>query len=158
MTDNRFAEGMKVRRAVLGDAHVDRAQANSTELDRDFQAQITRSAWGEVWTRPGLDLRTRHLLTLSTLATLGHQEELAMHLRATVNTGVTPSDVKEVLMHLAVYAGVPVANAAFRTAKEVLGNPWSDAFNVDGDADADADDPEAPSTNPSLAPFSPSEP
>lgn len=120
MSDKRWDEGMVVRREVLGNEHVDRAQAQATDFDRDFQQYITRSAWGEVWTRPGLDRRTRHLLTLSTLAALGHQEELAMHLRATRNTGVTPDEVKETLLQLAVYAGVPAANAAFRTAKRVL--------------------------------------
>lgn len=155
MSDDRFDQGMKVRRAVLGDVHVDRAQANATAFDRDFQTQITRSAWGEVWTRPGLDRRTRHLLTISTLAALGHQEELAMHLRATRNTGVTSHEVKEVLMHLGVYAGVPAANAAFRTAKEVFFGHGDG--NLDGNLDADAEDEaEAPSTNPSLSPFVPS--
>lgn len=120
MSDERWEQGMAVRREVLGDVHVDRAQANATEFDEDFQRYITRSAWGEVWTRPGLDRKTRHLLTLSTLAALGHQEELAMHLRATRNTGVSPQEVKETFLQLAVYAGVPAANAAFRTAKEVL--------------------------------------
>lgn len=126
MSEERFCEGMKVRREVLGEQYVDRAVAASTDFDREFQSQITRSAWGEVWTRPGLDRRTRHLLTISTLAALGHQEELALHLRAIDNTGVSKADVKEVLMHLAVYAGVPAANAAFRTAKKVLFNDDAD--------------------------------
>ena len=111
---------MKVRREVLGDAHVDRASAQTTEFDADFQSYIARCAWGEIWTRPGLDRRTRHLLTITTLAVLGRQEELAMHLKATSNTGVTPDQVKEALLQVAVYAGVPAANAAFQTAKRVL--------------------------------------
>jgi 3-oxoadipate enol-lactonase/4-carboxymuconolactone decarboxylase len=115
-----FAAGMNVRRQVLGDAHVARASAHATDFDRDFQAFITRNAWGAVWARPGLDRRTRSLLTLSILAALGREEELKLHLRATKNTGATPADVAEALMHVAVYAGVPAANSAFRTAKEIF--------------------------------------
>ena len=117
---DRFAAGMRVRRAVLGDAHVEAASRAATELDRDFQEYVTRAAWGEVWARPGLPRHSRHLLTIGLLAALGHQEELAMHLRATSNTGVTLEQVREVLLQVAVYAGVPAANAAFRTAKSVL--------------------------------------
>ncbi len=112
---------MQVRRAVLGDAHVARAEAAKTPLDSDFQAFITRTAWGSVWTRPGLDRRTRSLLTIAMMASLGHEEELKLHLRATRNTGASPADVAEVLMQVAVYVGVPAANAAFRHAKEILG-------------------------------------
>jgi 3-oxoadipate enol-lactonase/4-carboxymuconolactone decarboxylase len=115
-----FEAGMNVRRQVLGEAHVARASANATDFDRDFQAFITRTAWGGVWARPGLDRRTRSLLTLSILAALGREEELKLHLRATKNTGATPADVAEALMHVAVYAGVPAANSAFRTAKEIF--------------------------------------
>ena len=116
-----FEAGMAVRRQVLGEAHVARATANITDLDRDFQAFITRTAWGSVWTRPGLDRRTRSLLTIAMMAALGHEEELKLHLRASKNTGATPADVAEALMQVAVYAGVPAANAAFRAAKEILG-------------------------------------
>jgi 4-carboxymuconolactone decarboxylase len=115
-----FTDGMKIRMQVLGAAHVARASQNITDLDRDFQAFITRTAWGGVWTRPGLALRTRSLLTIAMMASLGHEEELKLHLRATVNTEATPADVAEVLMQVAVYAGVPAANTAFRIAKEVF--------------------------------------
>lgn len=112
--------GMAVRRRVLGDAHVDRATAAATDLDRDFQAFITRTAWGGVWTRPGLDLRTRSLLVITMLASLGHHEELRLHVRATRNTGATPEDILEVMMHVAAYAGIPAANSAMRIAKQAL--------------------------------------
>jgi 4-carboxymuconolactone decarboxylase len=119
MDENKFEHGMKVRRAVLGDAHVDRAEANKTTFDADFQRFITESAWGSVWTRPGLDLRTRHLITLAMLAALGKENELAMHIRSTQNTGVTQEELKEVFMQVAIYAGVPSANTAFSVAKRV---------------------------------------
>jgi 4-carboxymuconolactone decarboxylase len=121
LADDRFAAGRKARRSVLGDAHVDRAEAATTEFDADFQRYITESAWGSVWARDGLDRRTRSLLTLVILASLGHHEELAMHLRATRNTGATPEDIKEAMLHVAVYAGVPAANTAIKIAKQVLG-------------------------------------
>jgi len=114
-----FERGMRTRREVLGDAHVDRAEATKTPFDADFQAFITRYAWGEVWGRGTLDRRERHLVTLALMAALGHEHEFAMHLRATRNTGVTPDEVREVLHQVAVYAGVPAANTAFRIAKEV---------------------------------------
>jgi 4-carboxymuconolactone decarboxylase len=116
---DRYARGMKIRRQVLGDAHVDRALANATPFDREFQRYITETAWGDVWSRPGLDHRTRHLVTLAVLAALGREAELEMHIRATRNTGVTPDELKEVLLHVAVYAGVPAANSAFAAAKRV---------------------------------------
>jgi 3-oxoadipate enol-lactonase/4-carboxymuconolactone decarboxylase len=116
-TDSQ-AGGMAVRRAVLGDAHVDRATARMTDLDRDFQSFITRYAWGEVWGRAGLDRRTRSMLTIALLAGLGHHDEVKMHVKATRNTGVTPEEVAEVLLQVAIYGGVPAANAAFRLAKE----------------------------------------
>jgi 4-carboxymuconolactone decarboxylase len=119
MPDDRFAAGMHVRRSVLGDAHVDRAEAAKTAFDDDFQRFITEGAWGSVWSRPGLDKRTRSLLVVALLAALGHEEELAMHVRATRNTGATVEDVKEVLLMVAVYAGVPAANAAIKIAKRV---------------------------------------
>jgi 4-carboxymuconolactone decarboxylase len=119
--DQRYQDGMRVRREVLGDAHVDRAEARTTGLDADFQRFITETAWGGVWARDGLDRRQRSLLTIGLLAGLGHHKELAMHLRATRNTGVTQDEVKEVLLQVAVYAGVPAANAAFDVAREVFG-------------------------------------
>jgi len=119
MDDKTFEQGMKVRRAVLGDAHVDRAEADNTPFDVDFQRYITEAAWGSVWTRPGLDRRTRHLITLAMVAALGREHELALHVRATQNTGVTVDELKEVFMQVAVYAGVPAANTAFSVAKRV---------------------------------------
>jgi 4-carboxymuconolactone decarboxylase len=120
LSDDRFEDGMKIRRAVLGDAHVDRAEARKTPFDEDFQRYITENAWGSVWTRPGLDRRTRSLLTLSLLAAQGHWEEFAMHLRATSNTGASADDVREMLFHVAVYAGVPAANRGFAVAKQTF--------------------------------------
>ena len=115
-----LAAGMAVRRRVLGDAHVDRAMGKATEFDRDFQAFITRTAWGGVWTRPGLTLRERSLLVLTILAALGHHEELRLHTRASRNTGATPADIAEAMMHVAAYAGIPAANSAMRIVKETL--------------------------------------
>jgi 4-carboxymuconolactone decarboxylase len=121
MTDDRYETGQRVRRQVLGDAHVDRAQARQTAFDADFQRYITESAWGAVWSRPGLDVRTRSLLTIAILAALGREHELALHLRATRNTGVTQDEIAEAFLHVAVYAGVPAANSAFAIAKAELG-------------------------------------
>ena len=118
--DNAFARGMATRRAVLGDGHVDRSENRKTDFDRDFQTFITEGAWGSVWSRPGLTKRERSLLTIALLATLGHHEELAMHIRATQNTGASADDIKEVLLHIAVYVGIPTANAAIKVAKETL--------------------------------------
>ncbi|GIJ31095.1 MULTISPECIES: 4-carboxymuconolactone decarboxylase [Micromonospora] len=121
MTDQqRYEAGMAVRRQVLGDAHVDRAIAGTDEFTADFQDLITRYAWGEIWTREGLDRRTRSCITLAVLATLHHDEELAMHVRAALRNGLTPDEVKEVLLQVAVYAGVPAANRAFKVAQETL--------------------------------------
>lgn len=114
----RFDEGMEMRRRVLGDEHVDRATDAMTDLDRDFQAWITESVWGGVWSRAGLDLETRSSITIAILGALGH-EELALHLRAARNTGVSAEEVTEILLHVAVYAGVPAANRAFRVAKQI---------------------------------------
>jgi 3-oxoadipate enol-lactonase/4-carboxymuconolactone decarboxylase len=119
LADERYDAGMKVRRSVLGEAHVDRAEARKTPFDEDFQRFITEGAWGSVWARPGLDRRTRSMLVIALMAALGHEEELAMHIRATRNTGATREDVKEVLLMVAVYAGVPAANTAIRIAKDV---------------------------------------
>lgn len=113
-----YEEGMAVRRRVLGPDHVDQAVAGTTDLDRGFQEWITESVWGGVWTRPGLDLKTRSLLTIAILGALNH-EELELHLRASLNTGVTREEVAESLLHVAVYAGVPAANRAFKVAKSV---------------------------------------
>ncbi len=112
--------GMQVRRAVLGDAHVDRAVERTTPLTAPFQDLITRYAWGEVWSRPGLDRRTRSMLTLALLTALGHEHELRMHVRAAVTNGVTAQEIGEVLLHTAIYAGVPASNSALAAAQEVL--------------------------------------
>jgi 4-carboxymuconolactone decarboxylase len=120
MKDSTYEAGMAVRRRVLGDAHVNRATQNTTDFDAEFQELIARHAWGDIWTRPGLDLRTRSLITIAILATLGREEELKLHLRATRNTGASQDDVKELLMQVAVYAGVPAANSAVRIAKQVF--------------------------------------
>jgi 4-carboxymuconolactone decarboxylase len=119
LSDDVFEKGMAMRKSVLGAEHVARAEANKTEFDADFQRIITEGAWGTIWTRPGLDKKTRHLLTLAMLASLGKSEELAMHIRATRNTGVTPEELREVLLQVSVYAGVPAANGAFAIAKKV---------------------------------------
>lgn len=116
----RFDVGMAVRRRVLGDAHVDAAERNKTTLDADFQRFITEGAWGSVWARPRLTLRERSMITLALLAALGHEGEVAMHTRATPNTGATPEDIAEALLHVAVYAGVPAANKAFQTVKKAF--------------------------------------
>ncbi|MBQ0988483.1 4-carboxymuconolactone decarboxylase [Micromonospora sp. PSH03] len=116
----RHEAGMAVRRQVLGDAHVDRAVAGTDEFTADFQDFITRYAWGEVWNRPGLDRRTRSCVTLAVLATLHHEEELAMHVRAALRNGLSPAEVAEVLLQVGVYAGVPAANRAFKVARETL--------------------------------------
>lgn len=115
-----FDEGMRVRREVLGDEHVDRAVANTDAFTADFQDFITRYAWGEVWTRPGLDRRARSCVTLAVLAALGHEHELAMHVRAALRNGVTAEEIKEVLLQVGVYAGVPAANRAFAVAQPIL--------------------------------------
>jgi 4-carboxymuconolactone decarboxylase len=117
MTDATFEKGRAVRRSVLGAAHVDRAEKTTTELDADFQRFITETAWGSIWGRDHLTRRERSMLTIAMLASLGHLEELALHLKATANTGTSMADVREVLMQVAVYAGIPAANAAFRVAK-----------------------------------------
>ena len=115
-----FDEGMKVRREVLGDEHVDRAAERTTDFTADFQDLITRYAWGEIWTRPGLDRRTRSAVTLTALVANGHFDELAMHVRAALRNGLTTDEIKEVLLQTAVYCGVPAANSAFAVAQRVL--------------------------------------
>ena len=119
----RAAQGMTIRREVLGDAHVDRAVAATTPFNADFQGFITRYAWGEVWSRPGLSRAERSMITLTALVVLRQDEELAMHLRAALRNGLTPDQISEVLLHTAVYAGVPAANRAFAIAARVLAEP-----------------------------------
>ena len=120
MSDETYDEGMKVRREVLGDEHVDRAVGNTTEFTQAFQDFITRYAWGSVWTRDGLDRKTRSCITLAVLTAIGAENEIAMHVRAAVRNGLTPDEISEVLLHTAVYAGVPRANSAFAIANETL--------------------------------------
>jgi 4-carboxymuconolactone decarboxylase len=120
MSDPQYDEGMEVRRAVLGDAHVDRAIERTTEFTAPFQDFITRYAWGGVWSREGLDRRTRSAVTLALLTALGREHEIAMHVRAALRNGLSPQEIGEVLLHTSVYAGVPVANRAFAIADEVL--------------------------------------
>jgi len=123
MSGDDYEAGMAVRRAVLGDAHVDRATAETTELTAPFQELITRYAWGAVWSRPGLDRRTRSCVTLALLTALRCEEELAMHVRAARRNGLTPAEISEVILHTAVYAGVPAANTAYAVARRVLDEP-----------------------------------
>ena len=120
MSDSSKDKGMKVRRQVLGDAYVDRAVARTTPFSSAFQDFITRMAWGDVWARPELDRRTRSCVTLAALTTLGREAELALHVRAALRNGVTTTEIAEVLMHTAVYAGIPAANQAFAVAQRVL--------------------------------------
>ena len=115
-----YDDGMKMRREVLGDAHVDAAIEKTTEFTADFQDLITRYAWGEIWARPGLDRKTRSAITLTALVALNHHEELAMHVRAALRNGLTPDEIKEVLLQTAIYCGVPAANRAFAVAQAVL--------------------------------------
>jgi 4-carboxymuconolactone decarboxylase len=115
-----FERGMRTRREVLGDEHVDDANARKTAFTEDFQDLITRYAWGEIWSRDGLDRRTRSCITLTALVALGREEELAMHVRAALRIGLTPDEIKEVLLHSAIYCGVPAANGAFAVAQRVL--------------------------------------
>ena len=116
----RYDAGMKTRRAVLGDAHVDRAEAAKTDFDAPFQDFITEGAWGSVWASDALTKRERSMITLALLAALGQWDEVALHVRATKNTGATPSDIREAMMHVAVYAGVPAANHALKIVKQTL--------------------------------------
>ena len=122
MSDPVHEAGMEVRRAVLGEAHVDRAIERTTPFTEPFQDFITRCAWGSVWTREGLDRRTRSCITLAILTTLRAEDEIEMHVQAALRNGVTPEEIREVLLHTAVYAGVPAANAAFAIAQRVLGD------------------------------------
>jgi 4-carboxymuconolactone decarboxylase len=117
---DRHEQGMQLRRAVLGDEHVDRAVEGTNAFTEDFQDLITRYAWGEIWTRPGLDRRMRSAMTITALVARGHLEELALHVRAALRNGLTPDEIAEVLLHSAIYCGVPSANSAFKVAQGVL--------------------------------------
>ena len=125
--NDRFEQGMRTRRAVLGDAHVDRAQTVTTGFDQPFQQLITEAAWGSVWSGNHWTKRERSMVTIALLAALGQDEELAMHVRATVNTGATEADIREALLHVAIYAGVPAANHAFKIAKLALASMKADS-------------------------------
>ena len=131
----RFKQGMTVRRAVLGDEWVDRAQAKQNSFTAEFQDFITRYAWGEVWSRPGLDRRSRSLMTLAMMITLGRWEEFRLHVRAALNNGLTVAEIKEVILHSAIYAGLPAANSAFAEAAEAL---KACGFDVAADDDLSA--------------------
>jgi 4-carboxymuconolactone decarboxylase len=120
MSERRRDEGMRVRREVLGDFYVDRAVERTTELTAEFQDLITRYAWGEIWTRPGLDRRTRSCITLTALIAHGHMTEFELHVRAALRNGLTRDEIKEVVLQSAIYCGVPAANAAFAVAQRVL--------------------------------------
>jgi 4-carboxymuconolactone decarboxylase len=120
MTANRYDEGLAVRREVLGDSYVEQAAAKTTDFTRDFQRIVTEFAWGTIWTRPGLDHRSRSMITLTALIARGHHEELALHIRAGLRNGLSREEIKEVLLQAAVYCGVPDANAAFRIAASVF--------------------------------------
>jgi len=142
----RYEQGMTVRRAVLSDAHVDRSTAAATELTAEWQDFITRVAWGDIWSRPGLDRRSRSIAVLSSLIAHGHHEELAMHLTAALRNGLTVDEIREVILQSAIYSGVPAANTAFRIASEVLGDAagsdaaGSDAAGSTGSDSAGSDD------------------
>ena len=120
MNEELYNKGMKTRLEVLGNEHVDKAEANKTDFDADFQEYITNSAWGAIWSRPHLTKRERSMITIAVLTALGLEVELAMHIKASKNTGTSTEDVKEVLMHVGVYAGVPKTNGAMKIAKKIL--------------------------------------
>jgi 4-carboxymuconolactone decarboxylase len=137
MSDDPYKAGMEVRREVLGDAHVDRAVARTTDFTRDFQEHITRVAWGSVWTRPGLDRRTRSAITLTALTALGREGELEIHVRGALRNGLTPAEISEILIHTSVYAGVPAANAAFAIAQRVISSEAEAEADQASSRDAD---------------------
>ncbi|MFZ1161654.1 4-carboxymuconolactone decarboxylase [Mycobacterium sp.] len=120
MTTGRYEDGMAVRREVLGDSYVEQANARTTEFTQDFQRIVTEFAWGTIWTRPGLDRRSRSMITLTALIARGHHDELALHIRGALRNGLTRDEIKEVLLQAAVYCGVPDANSAFRVAQRAL--------------------------------------
>ena len=130
-SNDTYIQGMKTRRAVLGEAHVDRAEASKTDFDAPFQQLIVEAAWGHVWSGAGLTPRERSLITLALLAGLGQDEEFSMHVRAARNTGASPEDIREALMHVAIYAGVPSANHAIKLAKAVFTEPQPPRGNND---------------------------
>jgi 4-carboxymuconolactone decarboxylase len=120
MADQKYEEGMKIRRKILGDAHVDRANARITNVNREFQELITRYGWAEIWTRPGFDHRTRRILVIGTMMGLGRWEEFRMHLRAALEAGMPLTDIREIFMQQAIYCGLPIANTGFHHLEEIL--------------------------------------
>ncbi|MVA97075.1 4-carboxymuconolactone decarboxylase [Nitratireductor sp. CAU 1489] len=129
---DRHRQGMATRRTVLGDAHVDGAEARKTPFDEPFQDLITEAAWGHVWSRPNWTKRERSMVTLALLAALGHYDEVAMHVRATANTGASPDDIREAMLHVAIYAGVPAANHAIKVVKQTLDEMGASAVEQEG--------------------------
>lgn len=127
MSDDRHAQGMTTRREVLGDDHVDRAESGKTAFDAPFQDMIIEAAWGHVWSRPGWTRRERQMVTVALLAGLGHWDEVAMHVRAARNTGMTRDDIREAMLHVAIYAGVPAANHGIKVAKQIFAEEDGDA-------------------------------
>jgi len=130
MSTDRYDKGMATRRSVLGGAHVDRAEAEKSGFDEPFQTLITEAAWGSVWARENISRRERSMITIALLAALGHDEEVAMHVRATRNTGATREDIREALLHVAIYAGVPAANRAIRIARKVFAEMDAEVGNA----------------------------
>lgn len=118
MTESKFEKGMEFRKKILGEAHVERSWENATDFDRDFQEFITETAWGAAWARPGLDLKTRHMIVIAVLTALGREKELTLHINASHNSGITPDEMKELLMQIAAYAGIPASLTAFGIAKK----------------------------------------
>jgi 4-carboxymuconolactone decarboxylase len=134
---DHFDQGMQIRRQVLGDAHVDNAVARETPFTAPFQDFITRTAWGDVWSRPGLDRQTRSVITLTALLALGHDAELAIHVRGALHNGLTREQISEVFLHAAIYAGVPAGNTAFAVAEEVFASLGDDKSESKTDPEAD---------------------
>ena len=130
--DKLYEEGMKVRRKILGDAHVDRANAKTTSLNRDFQELIVRYGWGEIWTRPGFDHRTRRILVLGTMMGLGRWEEFRMHLRAALEGQMSIADIKEIFLQQAIYCGVPITNTAFHHLQDIIEELQAKGVTIDG--------------------------
>ncbi len=131
-TDKLYEEGMKVRRKILGDAHVDQANAKTTSLNRDFQELIVRYGWGEIWTRPGFDHRTRRILVLGTMMALGRWEEFRMHLRAALEGQMSIADIKEIFLQQAIYCGVPISNTAFHHLQDIIEELQAKGITING--------------------------
>ncbi|CAM3861607.1 carboxymuconolactone decarboxylase family protein [Bordetella tumulicola] len=135
MADQLYEDGMKIRRKILGDAHVDRANARITNVSREFQDFITRYGWGEIWTRPGFDHRTRRILVLGTMMGLGRWEEFRMHLRAALQGGMSLADIKEIFLQQAIYCGLPITNTAFHHLEEIMTELQAEGVSIQGQED-----------------------